>query len=270
MDKTENSDEDSVVVDIRNVQFEFLKCDGKEDQPFPGPIYSHGVFKYHKNWDNLNKKNGDGNIAIARYECAEHRRCGCPGKLGVKFERREDEHGNIEMYYELYFVSSYEEHTCIPDPAMIIADRVRENMKREVRKNPWVPVSQVYNRLMNEEVYNVHSEDIVTAVDARMGRRPEGFLYVLQQKLTGGRPADRDCWQPAEALKIVTGGDRVLILDSNELPDDWHNQDLGDKINNMRKPRDNARLDTDTGSEGSGASGASSQVMFCLNILSEQ
>ena len=65
------------------------------------------------------------------------------------------------------------------------------------------------NRPLKPKVYSVYSEDIVTAVDARMGRRPEGFLYVLQQKVTGGRPADRDCWDPAQALKIVTGGDKA-------------------------------------------------------------
>ena len=154
------------------------------------------------------------------------------------------------MYYELYFVSSHEEHTCIPDEGMIIADRVRENMKREVRKNPWIPVSQVYNRLMNEQVYSLYSEDIVARVDARMGRRPEGFLHLLQQKLTGGRPMDRDAWDPAAAEA------------------GWQNKDLIEKIKKIRKPRgDNVQLDTDTGSEGSGAS---SQVMFCLNIFSEQ
>ena len=137
-----------------------------------------------KTWDNLSNKSGTGNKA--RYECAEYRRSGCLGKAGVQFERRENADGNIEMFYELYFVSSHEEHTCIPDEGMMIADWVRENMKREVRKNPWIPVSQIYNRLMNEEVYNVYSEDIVTRVDARMGRRPEGFLHLLQQKCSAG------------------------------------------------------------------------------------
>ena len=266
MDETVSSDEETVIVDPKDVQFDFVKCDGKEDLPFPGPLYTHGVYKYHKNWDNLSKKSGTGNLA--RYECAEHRRSGCPGKAGVQFLRREDADGNIEMYYELYFVSSHEEHTCVPDEGMIIADRVRENMKREVRRNPWIPVSQVYNRLMNEQVYSLYSEDIVARVDAKMGRRPEGFLHLLQQKLTGGRPLDRDAWDPAAALKIVTGGEKVLTLDSHQMEPGWQNKDLMEKVRKIRKPRgDNDRLDTDTGSEGSGAS---SQVMFCLNIFSEQ
>ncbi len=268
MDDTENSnsEDDSVYVDIRNVKFEFVKCEGKEDKPFPGPLYTHGLFKYHKNWDNLSKKNGTGNMAS--YECSEHRASGCLAKAKVKFERREDSDGNIEMLYELYQVAKYEDHTCIPDPTMIIADQVRENMKREVRKDPWGPVSHIYNRIMNEQVYQKYDEDIVTGVDSRMGRRPEGFLQVLQQKLTGGRPTNRDTWDPTHALNIVTGGDNVIVLDSHNLPDGWENEDLGEKINNLRKPRDvgHGRFDTDTGSEGSGAS---SQVDVMFNIFGE-
>ena len=88
MDETVSSDEETVIVDPKDVQFDFVKCDGKEDLPFPGPLYTHGVYKYHKNWDNLSKKSGTGNLA--RYECVEHRRSGCPGKAGVQFLRREE------------------------------------------------------------------------------------------------------------------------------------------------------------------------------------
>ena len=64
-----------------------------------------------------------------------------------------------------------------------------------------------------------------------MGRRPEGFLRLLQQKLTGGRPVDRDAWDPAAALKIVTGKEKVfLILDSNQMEPGWQNKDLIEKI----------------------------------------
>ena len=261
MEDTVTSDDDSIHVDIKDVNFEFVKCDGKEDKPFPGPLYTHGLFKYHKNWDNLSKRNGTGNLAA--YECSEHRTSGCLAKAKVSFERREDSDGNIEMIYNLYQVARYEDHTCIPDPTMIIADRVRENMKREVRKDPWGPVSHIYNRLMNEQVYQKYPEDIVNGVDARMGRRPEGFLSQLQQKLTGGRPSNRDEWDPEHALKIMTGGEKVLVLDSQKLPDGWENEDLGDKINKLRKPRDIGRLDTDTGSE---ASGASSQVLSDMSV----
>ena len=258
MDDSVNSEDSSIVVDIRNVKFEFIKILGKEDTPFPGPLYTHDIFKYHKNWDNLSKKDGTGNKAS--YECCEHRTTGCLARAGVEFERTEDSDGNIVFQYRLYFVSSYEEHTCVPDPGMIIADRVREDMKREVQQDPWGPVSHVYNRLMSEQVYNVYSQDIVNAVDARMGRRPEGFLQKLQQKLTGGRPADRDAWDPSVSLKIVSGGNKVVLLDSNQLPDGWQDDDLGAMINRLRKPR-NDRIDTDTASEGSAAS---SQVRFIL------
>ena len=64
----------------------------------------------------------------------------------------------------------------------------------------------------------------------------------------------------AVSLKIVSGGNKVVLLDSNQLPDGWQDDDLGAMINRLRKPR-NDRIDTDTASEGSAAS---SQVRFIL------
>ena len=57
-------------------------------------------------------------------------------------------------------------------------------MKREVIKDLWTPVIQIYNKIMNEQVYNVYPQDVIAAVDRRMAVRGEGFLNVVQSKLT--------------------------------------------------------------------------------------
>ena len=45
-------------------------------------------------------------------------------------------------------------------------------------------VIQIYNKIMNEQVYNVYHQDVIAAVDRRMAVRGEGFLNVVQSKLT--------------------------------------------------------------------------------------
>ena len=99
-------------------------------------------------------------------------------------KREEDADGNTELSYKLVSVASSEDHTCIPDPSLVIADRIKENMKREVIKDPWTPVIQIYNKITNEQVYNVYPQDVIAAVDRRMAVRGEGFLNVVQSKLT--------------------------------------------------------------------------------------
>ena len=50
------------------------------------------------------------------------------------------------------------------------------------------------------------------------------------QKFLGRRQTDRDSYDPAPILTAIPGGDRVMVLDLNDLPENWKDGDFRELI----------------------------------------
>ena len=100
-------------------------------------------------------------------------------------------------------------------------------------------------RVLREELDAVYPEDIAGEVRDRLAIRNDCTLLRAQREVLGPTPTSRDDFDPSHVLSYATGGDKVLVLDSNQLDQNWTEEDLGALINSMRKPR------ADIGSETS-------------------
>ena len=79
----------------------------------------------------------------------------------------------------------------IADTAVAITEKARTQMKMAVSAEPWIPVGQIYKRVMSQ-LSSEYDVDTVNAVEANMARRGTAFLSKYQRQITGLVPTDRD------------------------------------------------------------------------------
>ena len=68
----------------------------------------------------------------------------------------------------------------------------------------------------------------------------------------GPVPTSRETYDPTHVLQFAPDGDRIIVLDSHNLPEDWNEEDHGVKLNGVRKRRNDPGTGTASESEGSG------------------
>ena len=114
---------------------------------------------------------------------------------------------------------------------------------------------------MNEELFAKYPPDLCQEVVDRLPLRSDSTLGRAQRRVIGPVPTSRESYDPTHVLQFAPDGDKILVLDSHDLKEDWNNDDLSILINSLRKRRNDTG--TVTESEGSGTD-IGSQV---LNII---
>ena len=71
-------------------------------------------------------------------------------------------------------------------------------------------------------------EALIQEVLHAMPDRVENTLTYYRTQILGKVPTDRNSYDPAPILSAIPGGDKVIVLDSNDLPEDWKKEDFGD------------------------------------------
>ena len=58
----------------------------------------------------------------------------------------------------------------------------------------------------------------------------ENTLTYYRTKILRKVPIDRDSYDPALILLAIPGRDKLMVLDSNDLPEDWKDEDFTDLL----------------------------------------
>ena len=95
----------------------------------------------------------------------------------------------------------------------------------------------------------------------RLPQRSDSSLGRVQRAVIGPVPTTRESYDPSHVLQFAPGGDKIMVLDSQDLPEDWNDIDLSTIINSLRRRRNGTGADTASESEGSG-SDIGSQVLI--------
>ena len=135
----------------------------------------------------------------------------------------------IEVEYEL---SSEEAHTCFHPPirATIIADKIMHRMCTMMRQDPLQDAIILRDKVLSEDLLTL-PEDDQRLVEKELPLRPEATINKIKNEALGCIPKTREDFDPVAILKMAhsIGGDKILILDSNnedDLPPDWRNIDM--------------------------------------------
>ena len=116
-------------------------------------------------------------------------------------------------------------------------------MKEEVARNPLAPVGmnsrvnvlflflfktgQARDKILREELHEkIQDESLKTSVLAALPLRVENTLTTFRNSIIGPVPHTREEYEPHRVLQSITGGTKVLCLDSENLPPDWREMDL--------------------------------------------
>ena len=87
------------------------------------------------------------------------------------------------------------------------------------------------DKILRMELYGkFEDKSLITEVLAAMPARVENTLTYYRTKILGKVPTDRDSYDPAPILSAIPGGDKVVVLDLNDLPADWKDEDFRDLL----------------------------------------
>ena len=117
---------------------------------------------------------------------------------------------------------------------------------------------------MNEELFAKYPPDLCQEVVDRLPLRSDSTLGRAQRRVIGPVPTSRETYDPSHVLQFAPDGDRILVLDSHDLREDWNEDDLSILINSLRKRRNDTGA---TESEGSGTD-IGSQVLNIIFLFS--
>ena len=96
----------------------------------------------------------------------------------------------------------------------------------------------------------------------RLPQRSDSTLGRVQRKVIGPVPTSRETYDPAHILQFAPDGDKILVLDSHDLREDWNEVDLAIMINSLRKHH----TDTEASSQSEG-SGSENGSQVLLNLI---
>ena len=87
------------------------------------------------------------------------------------------------------------------------------------------------DKILRMELYGkFEDESLIKEVLAAMPARVENTLTYFRTQILGKVPTNRDSYDPAPILSAIPGGDKVMVLDSNDLPEDWKDEDFRDLL----------------------------------------
>ena len=134
------------------------------------------------------------------------------------------------------------EHNHPANEALVISEKLKEDMAAIVRKSPEKPVSLAVKKIKTEaeEKYNETEEDALLwkAIVDELGpdSAMEKRLLRVREKVIGKTPKSRETFYPKEFLDNVFKLHKVEVMDSNEdLDDDWEEQVSKKNPNSQRR-----------------------------------
>lgn len=87
------------------------------------------------------------------------------------------------------------------------------------------------DKILRLELYDkFEDESLIKEVLSSLPVRVENTLTYYRSKILGKVPIDRDAYDPAPILSAIPGGDKLMVLDSNDLPEDWKDEDFTDLL----------------------------------------
>ena len=89
------------------------------------------------------------------------------------------------------------------------------------------------DKILRLELLDQKEESFVAEVLALMPVRIESTLNNFRVTLLGNLPKDRNSYDPTHALSTITGGEKVIVMDSLDLPPDWRDHDLADLMKTL-------------------------------------
>ena len=183
---------------------------GKTGRVGPGILVVEGKFKFRVN--QINKAN-----TIFTMYCVQQGNPEFSCKAKAKVVRREDD--------SFYLHSCDKDHNHLVSSAVIIAEELKQRMAEIVSKDPAAPVGEAINTVKVEAAQEYEDDDdkFLEIVDA-LGTHHALVLRLLRirDSIIGKIPRNRDCFDPKNFLRrVFEEDDKVEIMDSNKLGDDW-------------------------------------------------
>ena len=87
------------------------------------------------------------------------------------------------------------------------------------------------DKILRMELYGkFEDESLIKEVLAAFPLRVENTLTYYRTKILGKVPTDRNSYDPAPILSAIPGGEKVMVLDSNNLPEDWKDYNFSDLL----------------------------------------
>ena len=88
---------------------------------------------------------------------------------------------------------------------------------------------QARDKILREELHEkIHDECLKTSVLAALPLRVENTLTTYRNSLIGSVPHTREQYDPHRVLQSITGGSKLLCLDSQNLPPEWREMNLNE------------------------------------------
>ena len=81
---------------------------------------------------------------------------------------------------------------------------------------------QIKNHVLRTELYGkIESESLIADVLEALPIKVENTLFNFRTKLLGKVPRTRDEYDPTTFLHTLSGGEKITVLDSKDLPEKW-------------------------------------------------
>ena len=189
-----------------------------------GILVIEGKFKFL-----FNRRSKDG--VKLEYICAQAQaHFGC--KARARVVKRED--GSYFLF------NTTQEHNHFVFKAAIIAEELKIKMAEIVEKNPVEPVADAVEKVTLEAKEDYQDDpillkDILAELGTDHGMQQR--LYRVRDRKIGKMPRGREHFNPKELLKRLHGrkGEKVVILDSNNLDDGWEEKIMKTNPNSAYK-----------------------------------
>ena len=87
------------------------------------------------------------------------------------------------------------------------------------------------DKILRMELYGkFEDETLIKEVLAAFPLRVENTLTYYRTKILGKVPTDRNSYDPGPILSAIPGGDKIMVLDSKDLPEGWTDHNFSDLL----------------------------------------
>ena len=176
----------------------------------PGILVVEGKYKFRVNQYNKAK-------TIYKMYCVQQGNPEFACKAKATVVRRNDD--------SFFLYSCDIVHNHFTTTSEIIAEELKQRMAELVKKDPVAPVGEAIRavKLQAAEEY-AEDEDLFNEIVSSLGtfHGMELRLFRVRNSIIGPNPKSRNHFDPNYFLRRIYGDDhKVVVLDSNKLPDDW-------------------------------------------------
>ena len=90
---------------------------------------------------------------------------------------------------------------------------------------------QIKDMILRRDLHGKFDEEFV----AEMPVKCENTLNNYRVSILGKVPKTRDEYDPSQVLSTITGGEKIIVADSNNLPPNWKECDLTDLLKDLEE-----------------------------------